>query len=185
MGNSTDRPLTAGYAVRCATVDDVPGIARVHVDSWRTTYRGIIDDAYLAGLSYERSTARNREFMQRADAPPHVFVATAPGGTVVGFAMGGAVRSGEPFAGELYGLYLLEEEQGHGLGRALVAAMAQALAAEGHHSLLVWVLADNPSRQFYERLGGQYHRTQMITIGGRELAEVAYGWDDIDALCSI
>lgn len=174
---------SAGYAIRPATPADLPGIARVHVDSWRTTYHGIVSDAFLEGLSYERSEARNRSLMERTDNPPHVFVATDPDGTVVGFAMGGRTRSDDAlFTGELYGIYLLKEQQGHGLGRGLVRAMAGALAADGHGSLIVWVLADNPSRRFYEALGGRYHRTQSITIGGQELAEVAYGWPDITFL---
>ena len=40
--------------IREATLDDVPGIARVHVDTWRTTYPGIVPAEHLAGLSYER-----------------------------------------------------------------------------------------------------------------------------------
>jgi L-amino acid N-acyltransferase YncA len=174
---------SAGYAIRPAVPADLPGIARVHVDSWRTTYQGIVSDAFLDGLSYERSEARNRSLMERPDAPPHVFVATAPNGAVVGFAMGGPTRSDDAqFTGELYGIYLLKEQQGHGLGRGLVRAMARSLAGDGHRSLIVWVLAANPSRNFYEALGGQYHRAQNITLGGQELAEVAYGWPDITVL---
>lgn len=42
--------------IRKARLKDAEGIARVHVDSWRTTYRGIIPDDYLNGLSYEQRT---------------------------------------------------------------------------------------------------------------------------------
>ena len=36
--------------VRPAVRDDLPGIARVHVESWRTTYAGLMPPDYLAGL---------------------------------------------------------------------------------------------------------------------------------------
>ena len=36
-------------------------------------------------------------------------------------------------------------------------------------SMLVWVLRDNPSRGFYEELGGRYLREQVLTIGGADL----------------
>jgi hypothetical protein len=49
-------------------------------------------------------------------------------------------------------------------------------------SLLVWVLADNPSRRFYEALGGQTVRVQPITIGGVTLDGVGYGWLDTSVL---
>ena len=45
--------------------------------------------------------------------------------------------------------------------------------------MLVWVLADNPSRHFYEALGGQYVSAKQIEIGGAMLDEVSYGWRDI------
>ena len=47
--------------IRDATPADIPAIARIHVDSWRTTYRGLMPDDLLAGLSYER---RERQWAQ-------------------------------------------------------------------------------------------------------------------------
>jgi len=43
------------------TLADAAGIAKVHVDTWRATYAGLVPDAHLANLHYERST----EFWQR------------------------------------------------------------------------------------------------------------------------
>jgi hypothetical protein len=49
--------------------------------------------------------------------------------------------------------------------------------------MLVWVLADNPSRGFYEQMGGRYVMEKEIVIGGdKPLQEVAYGWPDIGAI---
>lgn len=42
--------------IRRAIISDAPGIAKVHVDSWRTTYKGIIPQSFLDGLSYEQRT---------------------------------------------------------------------------------------------------------------------------------
>ena len=39
--------------VRAATADDAAGVARVHVDSWRATYKGLMPDAVLDGLSVD------------------------------------------------------------------------------------------------------------------------------------
>ena len=39
--------------IRKAVIADVKGIAKVHVDSWKTTYRDIISDEFLNKLSYE------------------------------------------------------------------------------------------------------------------------------------
>ena len=39
--------------IREARIEDAPGIAKVHVDSWRTTYAGIVSAANPARRFYE------------------------------------------------------------------------------------------------------------------------------------
>jgi hypothetical protein len=63
--------------------------------------------------------------------------------------------------------------------------VAQGLAAKGRHSMLAWVLAENPSRPFYEAMGGKLLGTQEIEIGGATLEEVAYGWDGAQKLAAL
>jgi hypothetical protein len=48
--------------------------------------------------------------------------------------------------------------------------------------MAVWVLARNPSRKFYESLGGQLIGEQEIERGGESFTEVAYGWRDLSLL---
>jgi hypothetical protein len=47
--------------IRQATMAEVAAIASVHVESWRTTYKGLLPDGYLANLTYERREPRWRE----------------------------------------------------------------------------------------------------------------------------
>jgi GNAT superfamily N-acetyltransferase len=166
--------------VRAATFDDVPGIARVHVASWRTTYRGIVPDAVLENLTPEGREPIWRRIVGDESQTPFVAL---EGDEIVGFASGGPERSNDPaFTAELYAIYLLETHQRRGLGRELVKAVVDAFKTRGHAAMLVWVLRDNPSRAFYESLGGTFLREQDIEIGGATLKEVAYGWTDIRAL---
>lgn len=169
--------------VRPAQPGDAPGIARVHVDGWRSTYPGIVPDHYLASLSY--ITYEERWRARLCDPAPDTCVYVAEdGGRVVGFAMGGPERDGDPeYPGELYAIYVLPECQGRGAGRRLVAAVAASLAEAGHQALLVWVLEANASgRRFYEALGGRLVRRREIEIGGARLPEVGYGWRDLGPL---
>jgi FR47-like protein len=61
----------------------------------------------------------------------------------------------------------------------LVGAVVKRLARAGIDSMLVWVLAANPSRRFYEALGGRQVCEKQIEIGGVMLDEIAYGWADV------
>lgn len=40
--------------IRQATAKDGRAIAEVHVDAWRSTYKGIVSDEFLENLSYEK-----------------------------------------------------------------------------------------------------------------------------------
>jgi ribosomal protein S18 acetylase RimI-like enzyme len=175
--------MLEAMTVRAACQADIPSIARVHVDAWRTTYRGIVADSYLAGLSNQKHEERHRHMI--AEPGTKLFVAELPEEGVVAFLSGGRERSCDLlFPAEVYAIYLLEKHQRRGIGSALVRQWAENMQREGLNAGLVWVLADNKSAiAFYERLGGKLLlREQNIKIGGDSLREVAYGWEDLRAL---
>ena len=51
-------------------------------------------------------------------------------------------------------------------------------------SILTWVLKQNPSHIFYEKLGGRVLGEQSIEIGGSRYTEIAYGWENIKNILS-
>ncbi|MGG3007122.1 N-acetyltransferase family protein [Geobacillus stearothermophilus] len=169
--------------IRKATWADAPAIASVHVESWKTTYGGIVPDAYLETLTVEEKQTLWEKVLRQSNHS--VFVAEE-NGRVVGFVSGGRNRASDGSAaqydGELYAIYLLKEAQGKGLGRQLVQALVGDLTQKGIHSLAVWVLTDNPSRGFYERLGGEKVAEERVEIGGKALRERCYGWQDIQMM---
>ncbi|GLV59415.1 putative N-acetyltransferase YuaI [Dictyobacter sp. S3.2.2.5] len=169
--------------IRPATLQDVEGLARVHVDTWRTTYRGLIPADYLAGLTYEPRLRMWTQILNRAAEHNFVFVAVGEAGQVVGFISGGPERSNHAvYKGELYAIYILADQQGQGIGRELVRVLSRSLIQAGFSSMLVWVLDGNPAQHFYLRLGGQYIASKPEQIGGAELTELAYGWPDLHTL---
>lgn len=167
--------------IRPALPKDAAEIARVHVESWRSSYRGLLADEFLDSLSEAGYTDRWRRVI--GDGASRVFVVEEPDG-VVGFASGGRERAGESgYEGELYAIYIVAGSQRKGHGRELVQTMAAALREKGLRDMIVWVLRDNTSaREFYERLGGTYVRAQPITIGPTTLEEVSYGWRSLDEI---
>ena len=166
--------------VRHAVVDDAEAIERVRTDTWRAAYRGLMPDALLDGLGYDAT--RRRAIM--GALPPHQFALVAEvDGTVVGFCLGGRSRTTDPFGGEVYAIYVLPEQQGHGVGRALLQAGAKELVDRGFPAMIVWVLRENaPSRRFYERMGGHHVRDEERELEGVRITESGYGWDDIAPL---
>ena len=161
-------------------------MARVHADSWRTTYRGIIVDSILNDLSYELRERRWHSALTEHRDQNFIHVAESDDGRVVGFVAAGKEREGRPdFQAEIFAIYVLQEFHGRGCGRALMLASAERLLQEGMRSMLLWVLVENPSRGFYERLGGKRLEEKQITIDGESLTEVAYGWADLHDLLAL
>lgn len=166
--------------IRPALVSDADGIARMHVESWRSSYKGIISEDYLASISETGRADRWRENLSAQNPKTCIFVAEDTNRHIVGVASGGSQRDPNlDYDGELYAIYLLEMVQGRGLGSRLLYAVKNHLVTNGYKSMLVWVLEDNPSRKFYEALGGKYVSQKTITIGNQELIEFAYGWRDL------
>jgi GNAT superfamily N-acetyltransferase len=170
-------------AIRLATAEDAGAIARVRIDSWRATYRGMIPDAYLDGMRVDASTELWHRVLTAGANTTSVFVAENDGG-VIGFAAGNMLQ--EPrheLDAELSAVYVRREFQHAGIGRRLVCAVARAQHGHGATGLIVWVIAGNRgARAFYERLGATLLLEQPFEWDGMELTEAGYGFRDIDAL---
>jgi GNAT superfamily N-acetyltransferase len=168
--------------IRLAGVTDAEAIAKVHVDTWRSTYVGIVPDAYLSALSTSQRAEYWHGLLADDRRPSSILVAQKPV-RIVGFPCAGPERTGDPeFKGEIYALYVLPDYQAQGLGRGLFLASVDCLKWLGLGTLLVWVLADNPHRGFYEKLGGVSVRSRSVEVGGVTLTEVGYGWQAVTDL---
>ncbi len=169
--------------IRFARPEDAAGIAQVHVDSWKTTYKGIIADAYLDGLSVEQ---RWTHWEKRLKDPEHgegVMVAENERGQICGFLDYGVDReTGRVHEAELYAVYLLQSEQRKGIGRKMFQSLLNELKTREYRSLMVWVLEQNPAVHFYKRIGGEEAERKEIRIGEETFTEIALYWRDIARL---
>ncbi len=167
--------------IRPATPQDAAAIAHVHVQSWRSTYAGIVPAPFLAELTEAERARQWSEWLQ-LDLPVYVAQATTRP-QIVGFVSGGPIREPLPgFDTELFAIYLLGPAQRQGIGTALLHTLAQTLTERSFTSMVAWVLASNASRHFYERTGAHLVRSRTIEIGGASLPVEAYGWPSLTAL---
>lgn len=169
--------------VRRALAADAPSISAVHVTAWRNAYAGILPSGYLAGLSMPRHAAQYDASIRAGDGV-YVAIAALPGvaAGVVGFVTVGRPRVRGLAEGEVQTLYVLDDWREHGLGRRLLAAGAGHLRAAGCRSAFLWVLRDNPSRWFYQRLGGRPAAESDTRVAGVAIPQVAFVWNPIDPL---
>jgi ribosomal protein S18 acetylase RimI-like enzyme len=180
---SQSRGASASVLILPAGPADAEALARVHVRSWRETYRGLLPDAYLARMSEADFTRRFRRALT-LPGPDDVTLLAVTREGLIGYVQGGPSRARREAEGEVQTLYVLRQAQGLGLGRRLLSGAARALAAQGARSMLIAVLRDNlRARGFYEHLGGEAEPATLERgPGGALLHEVAYRWPDIERL---
>ncbi|WP_042224358.1 GNAT family N-acetyltransferase [Oceanobacillus manasiensis] len=160
--------------IRLAEQRDAQAIAKVHVDAWRTTYEGIIQNNYLNQLSYESMTSLWK-YNIKTD---QVYVAVNDQEEIIGFTTGGVKKTEgyHDFQGELYAVYILKEFQGMNIGRKLLNMVVEHVKTLQMNSMLVLVLKDNPAVQFYKAMGAQKIDSLTISVAGTTLQEEVYGW---------
>jgi L-amino acid N-acyltransferase YncA len=164
--------------IRKANISDAKGIAKVHVDCWRTTYKNIIPDDFLDRLSYDQRTELWIKNISKDGN--HVFVAENNDGQIVGFADGGKRETNRvENSGDLTSIYILEEFQGMGIVKKLIKQLFSKFDELGFNTIFVEILEYNKSRFFYEAFGAQLLKSEKIKIAGVELNFLVYEWKDI------
>jgi GNAT superfamily N-acetyltransferase len=165
------------FAVREAVVEDAEGIARVHTDSWQTSYRGILPDTVLDRIDVgQRAESRRKILRDRSVFQLVAYDVTH--GDIVGFCDSGASRRHVPHAGEVYAIYLAHRAKRHGIGQEMFERVQAWLVAQDMRSMIVWVLENNHhARRFYEAMGGKQSSRLPSRVGGYPVVEVSYVWD--------
>jgi ribosomal protein S18 acetylase RimI-like enzyme len=174
--------IMAAITIRNALPDDAGAIARLDVEIWQAAYAGILATPYLAGLSPAKREAGWTNVIRRA--PREVHVAVNGDGDIVGFGSCGACRGEPNFTGEVFTLYVAPDWQNQGVGRQLLLTMFAHLAEQGHKSVVIWVLRENPARFFYQRLGGREVRRKLLPFSGAQVAASGFGWEDLPGFLS-
>lgn len=166
--------------LRQAGISDAASVADVYIETWREAYPGMLPDRVLVGMSRERQ--RNAWRHSIGDPGQSVLLAEDAGRNLIGFGSCGATRhSALPFSGEIYTLYVAPDHQRRGVGSLLLGALLRDLRRRGHRAALVWALADNPSRFFYEAMGASPVAESAEVLWGKRVRQRGYGWRDLDA----
>ena len=168
------------YKIKPATPEDLYKIARVHVDCWRTTYKGIIPDEKLDLMSYEKSAERWKNYFVPDIGPSNTILLVDHEDETVGFCAGGKVRKFSEktagYEGEIKAVYILKDHQRMGFGGKFIDVFEEIFRKNGIFSYIIWVLKDNSSKEFYKKLGGKLLTTKNYEIGGKKLKGLCFGY---------
>ncbi|WP_018924988.1 GNAT family N-acetyltransferase [Salsuginibacillus kocurii] len=166
-----------GVTIRPMRPGDGLGVSRVHVDSWRATYDGVVPATYLASLNALENEGEREGTIFSGHEPGYVAADAENEQDILGFIAGGNPRTSEeeeyPLADkEIYELYLLEEIQKQGIGSRLLYQLLNDFKEEDEaETWLVRVLVANPCLPFYDGLEPTYVKKDTIVLDGEELEE--------------
>ena len=180
--------LPPGYEIREAHIGDAEGIAFVHTMAWKTAYKGILDQTFLENVRFEERLTFRQKIFGENKGIHYVALWKAQ---VIGFCDAHVLRFHEnqhlsadqrqkrTERGEIYALYLLEDHQHKGIGKALFQRTRLQLKEEGLIPFLAWVFKDNHgARRFYESQGGIRVDEVSARIGDQDYQEVGYRFEE-------
>ncbi len=163
--------------IRPAEPKDATPIGIVHVETWQHAYKGQIPDDYLNSLSVEKRSQRWKEHLEKPDPGKHMWVSEVDG-KVVGWSTFGVNRDidVDKTTAELYGIYILPNFSGQGIGSMLMEKGLNILRAEGYKKASLWVLETNKkSRDWYEGKGWKVEGLTKVDKKDKiELHELRY-----------
>ncbi|TFF95765.1 MAG: GNAT family N-acetyltransferase [Promethearchaeota archaeon] len=166
--------------IREAHPTDAITIAKIQVSVWKQAYKTIFPNEFLQQLSYEDKKNSIQHWLKNLEENTKVFIAEVESKKNVGFAVGGLERENNPiYKGELWGIYVLKKYQNIDVGTKLVKKIITHLLNINITSMLVWVLKDNPYRNFYEKLKGKIIAEKQKVFNGLSREIISYGWRDI------
>jgi ribosomal protein S18 acetylase RimI-like enzyme len=164
--------------IRDATDADVPAIAALHAESWRSTYRGILSDDYLENeVHRDRLVVWQGRFSKASEKAMFVMVAEA-NSTLAGFVC--VFQDDDPMFGSfLDNLHVVPAMTGQGIGRRLLSEAAKHLLASGSRvGLYLWVIEQNDrALRFYKTAGAEVVGSKVNTMpDGQPLLALRCYW---------
>jgi GNAT superfamily N-acetyltransferase len=156
----------------------------LHVEGWEE-FRAFVPPAILAARGLPQRTDEWRRRLAAADRRWWIAVAELDG-RPVGFV--GVEQLEAPVFGahsEIHHLFVTAGLRQHGIGRRLLAAAAEWIAARGAEPISLYSFTQNPHRMAYDRLGGRVVGERLSEWDGVVVPETCYFWPSAAILTTV
>ena len=163
--------------VRNIKKEDIPQVVNIQICGWKSAYKGIIDDNYLANMNpKEKIKIREKDYNENR------FIVAEINNEIVGFFRytDNINKTPETLEAdcELRALYVKPEVKHNGIGKKMFQYAVNEFKNMGKTKMVLWCLKDNVlARKFYEKMGGKIIKERLIHIGNRDYKEVAFEYD--------
>lgn len=138
--------------VRKRNAEDALELAHAIAVVWNTTYKGIVDDDFLKGLSDHEKQSAER-IKNSINEQPDYYVLVLQN-KIIGWVYYTLNSDRYKNAAEIHSLYVLKEYQGNGYGKLLYNYVVDNILEKNIKKLIIGCLDGNPSNEFYKHMGG-------------------------------
>lgn len=160
--------------IRNVCKEDIPSVVDIQIDGWKTAYKGIIDDSILNSMDRDKKIEkRNKDYKDNG------FIVAESDKEVVGFCR---YIDNNKFTQdildidcELLALYVKPELKYNGIGTKLFQFVIDEFKSKNKTKMILWCLKDNdPSKEFYKKMGGEIIKERVIEIEKQNYWEVGF-----------
>jgi GNAT superfamily N-acetyltransferase len=178
-------PEKAAERIRPATVEDLPAIARIHIEGWQTAYASFLPAHALAAMQPSQQEEYFRRWLFPEKDALLSFVAEVDG-EVIGFCVAGR-NEGEPqgYDGEIYKLFVSNAWQSQGWGHRLLNAALAAMQRQGFARVAIWSFHQSRAVHFYQSLNGKIVHHTTLPVEDMEAEVDVFGWELPDLLAAL
>jgi len=168
--------------IRPISDDDVRTVAELYTDNWKISYRNLLPDFFLNGLTYGHSEEKWLEYIH---ADEHgAFVAADENGKIIGFSAYKPDDDPEKCL-LLDSLHVIRSVQGGGVGRKLIFATGKYAFENGYEKMSVSIIKGNDrAGEIYKHLGAKPFKDFIDNFEGTPADSSVFVWDDLSIFIS-
>ena len=154
--------------------EDIETVAKIKIDGWKNSYKGIVDGSFLDFLDTKKETEKLINNYNE-----NGFIVATDNNEIVGFCRYSEVLDeSDSIDCEIRALYVKTQLKRKGIGRELVKYAIKEFKRLGKNKMIIWCLEENyPSRAFYEKMGGKFFDKKTTKFGDKDYWLVAYVYD--------
>ncbi len=164
--------------IRKVLVGDLPKLAHIHLETWKSCYKGIIVQETLDNLQFQNSL-RNMERTYN-DSEVFFYLASIHDISVgfIIFSLKSRHENYEEYA-EIPAIYILPEYHNAGIGKNLIKTAFQVYRELNVTKVMLCALKHNRDKDFYQKCGAVVTKEEEIMIGGNPYLIEIWVWENL------
>lgn len=168
--------------IRQAKIGDEKEIAKIIIDSWKVSYRGIIEDDYLDKLNYKIKEEKQRKYITEQKKKGYYIYVYKDDiiNKILGFIILGPPQKKEiiNFDMEIYELYIEPNNKFKGIGTKLINFAKKEMILLGFRNICLRCLSDNLlGIRFFLKMGGVILKEENLVVGNKSVKNMYIGFN--------